>query len=125
MRSPLIAKRSHLIQEAGGHHRVEAAGEALMQRGAAAGGERPGLEGDACQWAHRRALQLRESAAGCETNLQSPLNSLAVVAIDARGRFGIQLLELIVQSRPARARSALVDFAREAPRTPVATAPNL
>src|SRR6185437_17123268 len=90
-------ERPHLIEESGGHHRVEAAGEALMQQRAAARGECPGFERHARERAHSSALQFRQPSAGRETNLQSPLNSLAVVGADARRRLGIQTPELGVK----------------------------
>src|SRR6185437_1475121 len=106
-------QRLHLIEEAGSHHRVEAAGEALMQHRAAARGQRPGLERHVSERAHGLALQLGEPPAGRMANLQSSLNSLAVVGIDAGGGCGIQARELTVQRGPAGARGAIIDLAAQ------------
>src|SRR5215469_6903149 len=106
-------ERPHLIEEAGGHHRVEARGEALMQHRAAARGERPSLQWQAGERTHGRALQLGEPPSGREANLQSPLNSLAVVGVDTPGGLGVEAHQLNVKRRPAGARSALVDLTAE------------
>src|SRR5690348_15037481 len=101
---PPSMQRPHLVEEPAGHHRVKAPGEALMQHRAAAGGKRPGFERYAGQRADRVTLQLRKPPSGCAANLQSSLNSLAVVGIDARSSLGIEPRELTMKCRPAGVR---------------------